>query len=762
MLPTIVSPCDIEMLRRLIPGDDFQKDMNCWNTCIVLPFKSKLLEGSAMSGIVSMFSDLHPSLLLFLHRLQCIKLRNMLNETLVVMRKEILGDGIVKVFHGNEQMTWFVASNKLHPKVIRPNVRMTEISIAFTLNESLNGDYEPFLGQQPVFAFLPLRTYGLKFILQADFVLPSSREEVDGDSPWNQWLLSEFPGLFVSAEKSFCSLPCFQENSAKAVSAYMSFVPLMGEVHGFFSGLPRMIMAKLRQSNCLLLDGCKDRWVPPCKALRGWNEQAQLLLPDTLLYEHLGLGLLHRDVNLSDALARALGIEEYGPKILVQFISSLGRIKDGIKTMGLHWLFSWLNELFNMFHSYASSLRDSGLELDLLHSLRKVPFIPLSDGTYGSLDEGTIWFHADYISTGHDVDLGNEAFPSLYATLRIVSPALFSEASTDVALVNNCTRMLQKIGVQQMSAHEIIRIHILPSISDDKLVDESKQLMREYITFIMLHVLSNCVDCHAEREHIISELHSKALILTNHGYKRPSEVPIHFSKEYGNPVDAKKLMSGLDYKWHEVDSMYLKYPVTESMPRRLMKWREFFQKLGVTDFVKVFPTEKSVADLSPTVLNQIMCDRPLISSGQVVRDWESPELFHILSLLSKDGNQERCKYLLEALDALWDNHFSDKVYGCCSSNSGVSDIRFKSTLWHCISDIRWVVSSADNELHFPQQLFYDCDAVHSILGCHAPYVVPKVSVIDLFGKLFTVKARSSLIYLVISYFVCIIGGASFK
>ncbi|KNA20999.1 hypothetical protein SOVF_047330 isoform B [Spinacia oleracea] len=738
VLPTIVPPCDIEMLQRLVPGNDILKGLNCWNTCIVLPFKSKLLEGTAMSSILSMFSDLHPSLLLFLHRLQCIKLRNVLNDSLIVMRKEILGDGIVKVSHGKEQMTWFVASHKLHPKVIRSNVHMTEISMALTLNETMNGDYEPFLGQQPVFAFLPLRTYGLKFILQADFVLPSSREEVDGDSPWNQWLLTEFPVLFVNAETLFCSLPCFRENPAKAVSVYMSFVPLRGEVHGFFSGLPLMIIAKLRQSNCLLQDGCKDKWVPPCKVLRGWNEQAQMLLPDTLLYEHLGLGLLHKDVNLSDGLARALGIEEYGPKILVQFISSLGRIKDGIKSMGLHWLFSLLNELHNMIHSYALNFKNSGSESDITDSqktiLKKVPFIPLSDGTYGSLDDGTIWFHTDYISTGLDGELGNEAFPCLYATLRIVRPALFSEASGDVTLINNCTKMLRKIGVQQMSAHELIRVHILPSISDDRLTD-SKQLMREYITFIMLHLHSSCVDCHIEKEHIISELCSKALILTNHGYKRPVEVPIHFNKEYGNSVDAKKLVSGLDYKWHEVDAMYLKHPLTETVPRRLMKWREFFQKLGVTDFVKVIPTEKSVADLSPTVLSQMMCDRQLISPGLIVRDWESPELLHILTQLSKDGSQERCKYLLESLDELWDDHFSDKVLGCCSSKSGLNDLCFRSSFWHCISDIRWTVSSVSNELHYPRELFCDCDTVRSILGCHAPYVVPKVKSVKLLTEI---------------------------
>lgn len=32
-----------------------------------------------------------------------------------------------------------------------------------------------------------------------DFDIPSSREDVDRDSPWNQWLRSEIPQLFIQA-----------------------------------------------------------------------------------------------------------------------------------------------------------------------------------------------------------------------------------------------------------------------------------------------------------------------------------------------------------------------------------------------------------------------------------------------------------------------------------------------------------------------------------------------------------------------------------
>ncbi|KAK2644000.1 hypothetical protein Ddye_019195 [Dipteronia dyeriana] len=726
VLPTVVSPCNIAMLSRLASKDPILLDNSCWNTCIRLPFRSKLSEGIIINNIVAMFSDLHPSLLLFLHRLQCIVFRNMLNDSLIVMRKEIVGNGIIKVSCAEEKMTWFVASKKLQADVMRSDVQTTEIAIAFTLQEA-NGNYRPLLDQQPVFAFLPLRTYGLKFILQGDFVLPSSREEVDGNSPWNQWLLTEFPGLFVSAEKSFCDLPCFRENPAKAVAAFMSFVPLVGEVHGFFSCLPRMIISKLRMSNCLLLEGDYNHWVPPCKVLRGWNDEARNLLPNSLLHDHLGLGFLNRDIVLSDPLARALGIEEFGPKVLLQIIASLCRTENGLKSMGLSWLSSWLNALYTIsFHSPGQSLLHSGIETDIISKLRKISFIPLSDGTFSSVDEGTIWLHSD----GSGVDGGFEAFPHLYGKLRTVSPALLSASAVDISYldgtsVDNLTRMLLKIGVQQLSAHDIVKVHILPATSDDTNVNRGKNLMIDYLCFVMFHLQSSCPSCHVEREFIVSELRNKAFILTNHGFKRSTEVSIHFGKDFGNPVDVNKLINSLDIKWHEVDINYLEHPATESLSCGLIKWRSFFQEIGVTDFVQVVQVDKSVADISLTISRDIW-DMELISPRSTAKDWESIELVHLLSLLSTSVNRESCKYLLEILDTLWDDHYSAKTIGYCNFKPSGDGTPFKSSFICNMHDIQWAVSSMDTKLHYPKDLFHDSGAVRSILGSSAPYVIPKI------------------------------------
>ena len=59
------------------------------------------------------------------------------------------------------------------------------------------------LPPQNVFAYLPLRSYGFRFIIQGDFEVPSSREDVDSDKSWNQWLREEIPRLFIDALSVF-------------------------------------------------------------------------------------------------------------------------------------------------------------------------------------------------------------------------------------------------------------------------------------------------------------------------------------------------------------------------------------------------------------------------------------------------------------------------------------------------------------------------------------------------------------------------------
>ncbi len=111
------------------------------------------------------FDDIQPTLLLFLKKLQCIAITDHTpHHRDSVMLRQQLADSVVELRHGDQAqhvMNWLVVNQTVTPNVKRLDVEVqeTEIALAFEL-----GTEQP--SQQQVFAFLPLRRYGLRFIVQ--------------------------------------------------------------------------------------------------------------------------------------------------------------------------------------------------------------------------------------------------------------------------------------------------------------------------------------------------------------------------------------------------------------------------------------------------------------------------------------------------------------------------------------------------------------------------------------------------------------------
>ncbi|CAL8070011.1 unnamed protein product [Calicophoron daubneyi] len=88
-----------------------------------------------------------------------------------------------------------------HKKLSKPLPKETEIALAFSLT-----DPEP-LPTCPVFAYLPVRGAGFRFFINADFDVTSSREDVDCNSTWNQWLVGQIPHVFAHMIKYVLQFP---------------------------------------------------------------------------------------------------------------------------------------------------------------------------------------------------------------------------------------------------------------------------------------------------------------------------------------------------------------------------------------------------------------------------------------------------------------------------------------------------------------------------------------------------------------------------
>ncbi|MCO5609950.1 hypothetical protein L7F22_064185 [Adiantum nelumboides] len=723
-----------------------------WNTCMVLPLKHTFRNGPDIEILSTKLGDVHPSLLLFLRRLCCITIKDDMRGTVKVMQRSDMEDGLVRVSDNERVSHWLVVKQQLDAVVDRPGVKTTEIALAFPLHEVSPGRYEACNEYQQVFAFLPLRSYGLKFIVQGDFVLPSSREDLDTDSPWNQWLLSEIPTVCVRAVEAFKQLSCFKEVAAKAASMFLSFLPHEGEVQGFFSSLPRMIFMNLRACSCLPIEGENGEWALPCILLGRWNDSVRALLPDELLWELLGLRYLHREVHLSSILAAELGIHLYGSQLLVNFLESLCSKKDALAKLGPRWVSSLLVALHRC--GFIESQRRADLtEFEVadhdFKRLRALPFIPLSNGTYTSVEDGPLWLPSvDATSATRSTGLLRE-FPLLYSELRMVDAQLLLPHCTDNSDVESFKNdmlaggseervqiysVLKRLGIGEISEHNVVILHVLPSMTSVNTKNKSDLLLMQCLAFAMVHLQSDCSHCITERPTLLDDLRKNAIILTSKGRKRVNEAPLHFGLEFGCPVDVSKILQGLPISWTEVEAAYLQ--AFQGWPKEvaLVKWRSFFNELGVADFVKLELVEKNLDDKATSIWRDISWEG-FDDGGTLVtiRDWECPEAVQILESLCSPSfdlpeRPLQCAQILSLFDVMWEESYCDcaATYWIPSSPGAPCKATTIPSFILWLRSFPWIQSSFDGKMYYPKELFHQCSAVEPLLGNNAPYAKPQV------------------------------------
>ncbi|BHF66211.1 hypothetical protein SprV_0200922700 [Sparganum proliferum] len=123
-------------------------------------------------------------------------------------------------------------------------LKHTNISVGINLSDtSPPPDY-------PVYAFLPVRSAGFAFLLNADFDLTSSREDVDGSSVWNRWLVGQLPTVFENLLQAIVEASPHQLKSITV------------------SGLSQQVLLR-RILNCLPLGGASKKSAAGVAAARG-------------------------------------------------------------------------------------------------------------------------------------------------------------------------------------------------------------------------------------------------------------------------------------------------------------------------------------------------------------------------------------------------------------------------------------------------------------------------------------------------------------
>ncbi|CAF3365211.1 unnamed protein product [Rotaria sp. Silwood2] len=161
----------------------------------------------------------NPMLLLFLHRLKSLEI-NFENHYLKAFTRYDHPGNIIELTEcdgkSGKKNYWLVIKKSLpipdtlqkKLREIKINVESTSVAIGFPLQYM-----EQYLRAntpvpiQPLFAYLPVRQFGFRFVLQADFEIPASRQDILQGNEWNQWLRDEMVPLLSDAYDYFRDLP---------------------------------------------------------------------------------------------------------------------------------------------------------------------------------------------------------------------------------------------------------------------------------------------------------------------------------------------------------------------------------------------------------------------------------------------------------------------------------------------------------------------------------------------------------------------------
>ncbi|KAF1811006.1 hypothetical protein P152DRAFT_475063 [Eremomyces bilateralis CBS 781.70] len=320
------------------------------------------------------FEALPDTLLLFLRKLKKLSIRIERHEKIVSKVYELSIENnracIARTIkHDTVNLNYWIASKSITnmpEEEARTGITTADVFLAFPLNQ----DDVPTVEEQHVFAFLPLRKVGFKFLIQSDFITQASREDVS-NCPWNRRILDEIVNLFLETTTSgFLDQPTLKYS-------WLRYLATNGVPDEFWGTLQSRLFSQLMDHSCFIPLGDRGttlarslRLVPT--SLRDFENRPLLSECDcTTPHLHSRYVSDKYDATLDIPILRKLGLETLST---AEFI---GLLRCDLKPNGYSRLRTTPAE--SRWHTYLSRslLRAVATSEQLAIGIKKLPLVPL-------------------------------------------------------------------------------------------------------------------------------------------------------------------------------------------------------------------------------------------------------------------------------------------------------------------------------------------------------------------------------------------------
>ncbi|KAI0110180.1 hypothetical protein F4814DRAFT_394641 [Daldinia grandis] len=447
-------------------------------------------EDAQRQNILDQLNELQPTMLLFLKKLKQIKVHiyddsgaELSSSLLNIYISPPVANRTLEKFHTQGGSTAHTTQGYYIREDIARNLPQNEnrtynpqeeaskvystapVVLAFPLSDC----GEPFIEQQEVFAFLPVRRAGFNFLIHSDFVTQANREDIVTTSPRNIQLLDSLAESFVSAMQFLC----FRWNLKYQ---WMRYLPRLSNYpwDPFWLRLVEKIKCRISHADtCLLQSSTVLRQISQVRRLQSdmFDQHGDPLFDDLPGNEACYISPNYEGSDLD--LLKDYGLETIsGNEVLERISRDLSRSTSKMRSAGTN----------SDWHSRAALLISSLFKRgwrSLVARIKSLQLIPLIGGEWVSPSEANVYFATTSNGLAIPADLGFCLIDPA-ATKVTARKELFLQLGAAYALAND---VRARILDTYISPRDIIRINYEASLSHLKflyLTDNQHSTSEDY------------------------------------------------------------------------------------------------------------------------------------------------------------------------------------------------------------------------------------------------------------------------------------------